>query len=287
MTVKILTDSACDLPQDLVREYDIELIPLIVEMDGREHIDGKDINPQQVYDAIRAGKVPRTNQTPAGIFRQVFNKCIDLGKSCIYIAFSSKMSGTCQTGMMVAQQLAEQCPQADIEVVDSLCGSMGQGLVVLEAAKMAKEGRPKADIVNRIKVFSRHMEHIFTVDDLEYLYRGGRVSRTSAFVGSLLNIKPLLHVKDGLMVPIEKVRGKNKAIKRVFQIMEERCTEVCHTIGISHADDIESALKLKELIQETLGFKDIIVNVVGSVLGCHIGLGGVAVFFLNDSLQTT
>lgn len=286
MTVKILTDSACDLPQDLVREYDIEVIPLIVEMDGREHIDGKDINAQQVYDAIRAGKVPRTNQTPAGIFRQVFNECIDLGKSCIYIAFSSKMSGTCQTGMMVAQQLVEQCPQADIEVVDSLCGSMGQGLVVLEAAKMAKEGKSKRQIIDRVIKLSRNMEHIFTVDDLEYLHRGGRVSRTSAFVGSLLNIKPLLHVKDGLMVPIEKVRGKNKAIKRVFQIMEERCTEICHTIGITHADDIQSALKLKELIEETLGFKDIIVNVVGSVLGCHIGLGGVAVFFLNDSLQT-
>lgn len=285
MTIQILTDSACDLPQELVEEHGIEVIPLLVELDGREYVDGRDISPEQVYGAIRAGKAPRTNQTPANIFHQVFSKFASLGKSCLYIAFSSKLSGTCQTGMMVAQQLNQQ-DGADIQVVDSLCGSLGQGLVVLEAAKMARAGKERGQIVERVQQLSRHMEHIFTVDDLEYLQRGGRVGRTAALVGSLLNIKPLLHVKDGLMVPIEKVRGKNKAIKRILEIMEERCHQLCHTIGISHADDKESALKLKELIEAKFGCRDIVVNIVGSVLGCHIGIGGVAVFFLNKSIQT-
>ena len=287
MTVQILSDSGCDLPQDLIRANEIEVIPLLVQLDGKELIDGEDISPAQVYEAIREGKVPRTAQTPVEVFKRVFQKFVDLGKSCIYFAFSSKMSGTCQTGMMVAQHLNEH-NGADIEVVDTQCGSMGQGLLVLEAAKMAKAGNTKDQIVARIKQICGHMEHVFTVDDLEYLYRGGRVSRTSAFVGSLLKIKPVLHVKNGRMIPFEKVRGKNKAIKRLVQIMGERCHPTLkQTIAISHADDIEAAHKLKQLIEEAFGHKDVIINVVGSVLGCHIGLGGVAVFFLNNSVQTT
>jgi DegV family protein with EDD domain len=286
MTIQIVTDSACDLPQELVEEYGIEVIPLLVELEGREYVDGREIAPEQVYAAIRAGKAPRTNQTPAHIFQEVFAKFVSLGKSCLYIAFSSKLSGTCQTGMMVARQM-NQRDGADIQVIDSLCGSLGQGLVVLEAARMAKAGKEKGQIVDRVRKFARHMEHIFTVDDLKYLQRGGRVGRASAFVGSLLSIKPLLHVKNGLMVPIEKARGKNKAIRRILEIMEERCHQLGHTIGISHADDKESALKLKEMIEEKFGFRDIVVNMVGSVLGCHIGIGGVAVFFLNKSFQPT
>lgn len=285
MTVKIITDSGSDLPRELLEKHDIEVIPLLIELDGQELVDGRDITPEQVYAAIRAGKVPRTNQAPASIFKQVFAKFIELGRSCLYLAFSSRLSGTCQTGTLVAQQLNEKSAAGSVRVVDTLCGSLGQGLVVLEAAKMAEKGCPREEIVERVQRLSPGMEHIFTVDDLEYLYRGGRVSRASALVGSLLNIKPLLHVKDGLMVPIEKVRGKNKALKRIIGIMEERCTpDTGATIAISHADDPEAALRLKELVEERFGFKDIVVNIVGSVLGCHIGLGGVAVFFPNLSV---
>lgn len=286
MAVKIITDSACDLPQDLIREYDIEVVPLLVVMDGKEYADGQDISPERVYSAIRAGKVLTTNQAPAHFFRRVFTECVARGMSCIYIAFSSKLSGTCHTGMMVARQVREET-QGDIEVVDTLCGSLGQGLLVLEAAKMAKAGAGKEQIVARVQELARHMEHIFTVDDLDYLRRGGRIGRASAYVGNLLNIKPLLHVKEGLMIPIEKVRGKKKAIKRLVELVEERCSNFRQTIGIAHADDVTAAQYLKELLQTKFGCKDIIVNVVGSVLGCHIGLGGVAVFFLNKALAAT
>ena len=285
MSVKIITDSACDLPMDLIEQNDIEVIPLLVQLDGKELVDGKDIFPEQVYAAIREGKIPRTSQTPAKIFKQVFQKFIDLGQRCLYIAFSSKLSGTCQTGMMVAQHLNEQNPGGFIEVVDTLCGSLAQGLLVLEAARMANEGRTVPEIADKIRRQAPHMEHLFTVDDLGYLYRGGRVSRTSAFVGSLLKIKPLLHVKEGQMIPFQKVRGKNKAITRLVELMSEKGSKLEHTIGISHADDPEAAMFLKNLIEKTLGYKDVVVNVVGSVLGCHIGLGGVAVFFLNSSYQ--
>ena len=150
MAVKIITDSACDLPQDLIREYDIEVVPLLVVMDGKEYADGQDISPEHVYSAIRAGKVLTTNQAPAHFFRRVFTECVARGMSCIYIAFSSKLSGTCHTGMMVARQVREET-QGDIEVVDTLCGSLGQGLLVLEAAKMAKAGAGKEQIVARVQ----------------------------------------------------------------------------------------------------------------------------------------
>lgn len=285
MTVKIITDSACDLPKALIKEYDIEVIPLLVLLDGKELVDGQDITPEQVYAAIRAGKVPRTNQTPGKTFQQVFQKYLQLGQECVYIAFSSKLSGTCQTGMMVAQELNKHSEKGSVEVVDTLCGSMGQGLLVLEAAKMAKAGMTVPEIIEKVKGEAPHMEHLFTVDDLNYLYRGGRVSRTSAFVGSLLKIKPLLHVENGMMIPFQKVRSKQKAIKRLVEVMAEKCSGISQIIGISHADDPEAAMTLKGIIEKTFGYKDIIVNVVGSVLGCHIGVGGVAVFFLNKSYQ--
>ncbi|MTI94583.1 MAG: DegV family protein [Firmicutes bacterium] len=283
MTVKILTDSGCDLPAEVLQTYDIEVIPLLVLLDGKEYVDGQDISPDDVYAAMRAGKLPRTGQTTQAIFEEVFTRYAKAGRKCIYIGFSSKMSGTCQTGMLTARAVKERFPDFQIEVIDSGCGSLGQGLVVQKAAEMARAGSDMTTITAAVKHWGRHTEHLFTVDDLEYLFRGGRVSRTSAFIGSLLSIKPILHVKEGLMLPLEKVRGKNKAIRRLLTLMQERCAKVEQTIAISHADDPEAASRLQQLIEETLGYKDFIVNKVGSVLGCHIGIGGVAVFFLNHA----
>lgn len=285
MEIKILTDSGCDLPRELIEQYDIEVVPLLVILDGKEHVDGADICPADVYNAIRAGKLPRTNQATTHAFADALGKNAQEGRPCLYIAFSAKMSGTFQAGKVVANQLSEQYPEWQVRLIDSQGGSLAQGLLVLNAAKLAREGRPLDEIVAEITRQAGHMEHIFTVDDLNHLYRGGRVSRASAMLGSLLRIKPILHVKDGLMVPIEKARGKNMAIRRLVEIMEERCSRVKQVIGISHADDQESAAKLRQLVEERLGFKDYVINIVGSVLGCHIGLGGVAVFFLSDSPQ--
>lgn len=285
MDIKILTDSGCDLPRDLLEQHDIEVVPLLVVLDGKEYVDGAEIGPDDVYKAIRQGKVPRTNQATTEAFMAAFGKYARQGRSCLYIGFSAKMSGTFQAGALVANQLASQHPDWQVEMIDSQGGSLAQGLLVLNAAKMAEVGRPLAEIAAEISRQSGHMEHIFTVDDLNYLHRGGRLGRTSAMLGSLLNIKPILHVREGLMEPIEKVRGKNKAIRRVAEIMAERCSRVKQVIGISHADDPEAADKLRSLVEEQLGFKEFVVNIVGSVLGCHIGLGGVAVFFLSDTPQ--
>src|SRR5690625_37897 len=158
---------------------------------------------------------------------------------------------------MIEQEVKEQHPDAKFEIVNTKCASIGYGLVVLRAAKLALEGASIDEIVDIATYHAKHMEHIFTVDDLEYLYRGGRVSKTSAFVGSLLRIKPLLHVEDGKLIPIEKIRGSKRVLNRMVEVMEERGVDFKNqVIGISHGDDIETANALAQKIKDKFGVKD-------------------------------
>lgn len=281
MKVKIITDSTCDLPQDLIKEHEIDVVPLFVHIDDKAYRDGIDITPEQVFSAIRDGKVPTTSQVTPETFLEVFEPYARQGVPCIYLAFSSRLSGTCQSGVLAVRQLKEKYPNTDISVVDTRSGSVGQGLVVLEAAKLSAAGKSKKEIVDRARQVSSHMVHLFTVDDLVYLQRGGRVSKTTAFIGSLLKIKPLLQVENGEMIPIEKIRGNLKALKRLVELAEEKGANLRDQIvGISHANDFEMAKKLKSMLETTLGCQQFVINNIGSVLGAHIGLGGVAAFFV-------
>lgn len=287
MSVRIITDSACDLPEELITKYSVDVLPFLVYIDDQEYVDGYTIRPDQVYAAMRAGKVPTTAQVPIDMIISTFTKYASQNQPCLYISFSSKLSGTCNTARLVAQEVQEKYPTWDITVIDSLTGCLGQGLIVLEAAQMAQAGAPIQEIIERVKARSKNnVEHVFSVDDLNYLYRGGRVSYASAFLGGILNVKPILQVKDGLMIPFQKVRGKKTAIKRIAELVQERSLgHPEQLIAISHADDPDTATELKELLETTLGYKNFLVNVVGSVLGCHIGLGGVAAFFVNSQVQ--
>lgn len=283
MSLRIITDSACDLPSQIIEEFGIEVLPFFVYLDGNELADGVDVSPDQIYAAIRAGKVPTTGQVPLDAFLKVFTKYAQAGEQCLYLSFSSKLSGTCNTARLALAEVQKAYPHAAITIVDTLSGSLGQGLIVLEAACMAREGRPAEEIIHHVQRRAQNnVEHIFSVDDLNHLYRGGRVKFASAFLGSLLNVKPILHVKDGLMIPLQKVRGKKMAIKRIGELIKERSLgHPEQLIAISHADDPAAANELKALLRDTLGYKEFLVNKVGSVLGCHIGIGGVAAFFVN------
>lgn len=281
MGISIIVDSTTDLPEEIIKEYCIEVLPLGVYIDGRGYLDGVDINTGEVYKYIREGKVIETSQVSPVIFKNCFEKHALNGDSCIYIAFSSEMSGTYQTSIMVRNELLETYPDFDLDILDSRGGSTATGLTVYNAAKMARAGMPKSKIIEMIKFNSEHVEHIFTIDDLRHLYRTGRISKTSAVIGDLLGIKPILDVENGKIVPIEKARGQNKALKRILELMEERGALDNSIIGISHADDLEVALKLKCMIEERFGIKDFMINLIGSGLGVHLGIGGVGVFFFN------
>lgn len=285
--VKLITDSGCDLPYEFLVEHDIEFIPLKVELEGKEYDDVTKISAKAVYDAMRNGKSPKTSQASPTKVKEVFTKLAEAKQTGIYIAFSSELSGTYQTACMIREQVLEEYPDFDLTIIDTKAASLGHGLIVYHAVRLAQTGATKDKIVQETKFYSEHMEHLFTVDDLEYLRRGGRVSRASAFVGGLLNIKPLLNVEEGKLIPIEKIRGKKKVLTRILELMEIRGVDIQNQlIGISHGDDEETALLMKEMIEERFGCKHFYMNIVGSVIGAHSGPGTLAIFFLNEKTNS-
>lgn len=282
MRVKIITDSASDLPKEIIEQYNLEVIPILVYHDDKEYRDGETITPKEMFDGMREGKVYKTAQVSAGRFKEIFTRIAESKESCIYIAFSSGLSGTYQTAVMIREQLIDTYPDLDLDIVDTKCASGGFGLVVVKALELAEAGKSKTEILEAVNFYVEHMEHIFTVADLEYLYRGGRVSRTAAFIGGLLNIKPILDVEDGKLRPIEKARGK-KVYPQMVDLITERGVDLDkQTIGINHGDDIQSLEKVKNLLTEKFGCQDFIISSIGCAIGAHSGPGTLAVFFLNE-----
>ncbi|PFR77172.1 fatty acid-binding protein DegV [Bacillus cereus] len=284
MSVKIITDSAADLPVELLQAYDIDLIPLRVYDEAEtEYLDGVTLESVTLLQKMKEGAVYRTSLPSLETFQEKFVSYAKEGNPCIYLAFSSELSGTYQSSVVIKEEVKETYADLDLEIIDTKCASLGQGLVVLEAAKMAKDGASKEDILNRVAFLMNHMEHIFTVADLQYLVRGGRLSKVAGFIGGLLNIKPILNVEEGKLVPLEKVRGKKKVLSRIVDIMEERGKDLKdQTIGITHGDDLETAEALKLLITERFGCEVFIVNTIGAAIGAHTGPGVITLFFLNE-----
>ena len=289
MNVKIISDSACDLPEEIIEELDIDILPIVVIKDDKEYLDKVTIDPKIMYDNMRKGAVYKTAQIPPTVFQEEFEKVAKSGRPTIYIAFSSGLSGTYQTAVMVRDSIKDKYPEMNLDIVASRSASVGFGVLVHKAGKMAKEGKSKEEILKMLDFYVKHIEHIFTVDDMETLFRGGRVTRTQAFVGGLLNIKPVLDIpEDGTLRPVEKIRGHKKVMGRMIEIMEERGGHADlknQVIGINHGDDLEGALKLKEMIEEKYGCTDFIINIIGSAIGAHSGPGTLSVFFLNKKYE--
>ena len=283
MTVKLFADSASDLPAAYFNEHNIELLPLKVHIDGQDYEDLVTIEPKVVFEKIREGHMPKTSQVSPDLFLKKFTQLAESNQPGIYIAFSSQLSGTYQTAVMIRDQVKEEYPDLDLTIIDSKCASLGYGLVVMKAAVMLENGGTKEEIIDASRFNSEHMEHLFTVEDLEYLAKGGRVSKASAFLGGLLNIKPLLHVEDGKLVPIEKMRGRKKLLKRILELMEERGEDLSNqVIAISHGDDVELAHEMKKLIEERFSPKEVYISIIGCAIGSHTGTGTLAIFFLNE-----
>jgi len=286
MTVKIIADSASDLSQADFSSLNITRVSLSVLLNEETYLDGENIEPLFVYDQMRAGQSPKTSQVTPDQFEAVFRQCAENNDTCLYLAFSSALSGTYQSATIAKEVVLDEYPEADIRLIDTLCASFGYGLVVKEAARLANEGQTIDQIVAQSQYYAEHMEHIFTVDDLEYLYRGGRVSKTAAFMGTLLKIKPILHVADGKLIPLEKIRGTKKAYKRLLDMMEERSVDLKNQIiGISHSDCLDKAETLAEQIKERFEVKDVEIRMIGSAIGSHTGPGTIAIFFPSKPMH--
>lgn len=284
--MRIFADSACDLPKEFFNQNDVTLIPLHVLIDDTEYKDIVDIDSREVYKAIRNGKNPKTSQVSPDLFLDLWNELATTGDDGIYIGFSSELSGTYSTGVMIKNQVLESNPNLNLITIDSKCASLGYGLLVKEAVRLRNDNEDLETIERKIRFMAEHMEHLFTVEDLDYMARGGRVSKTSAFIGGLLNIKPLLHVEDGKLVPIEKHRGRKRVLRRIIELMTERGSQLSEqTIAISHGDDETIALELKAAVEEQFNPKKVEIYLIGSVIGAHAGPGAVSIFFQNKLIE--
>ncbi len=282
MSYKIICDSGSDLPAEIVKEFNVPMFHFSVTLDGKNFVDS-DMEPKELMDIMRNGGAPKTSQVSVGDFEDGFEEYAKAGESVIYIAFSSGLSGTYNSACLAKQQLMDKYPDCDITIIDTKCASTGYGLVVYNALCMQRDGATKEEVIEATIKNSENMEHIFTVESLEYLFRGGRVSRASAIVGGMLGIKPVLDVdEDGKLQAIEKVRGRKISIKRLAELAGKRGYDLDkQLIGIVHGDCIDAVEELKAHMTNMYGCKDYMVAQLGTTIGAHSGPGTLAVFFLS------
>ncbi|NMC56225.1 MAG: DegV family protein [Eubacteriaceae bacterium] len=280
MKVKIIADSASDLPKDLVEQNNITVLPLVV-LDGmNEYKDGVEITPKKIFDDMREGKVYSTSQVPVNDFIDLFTQIAKDKQECFYPAFSSGLSGTYNAAVTALEEVKKSYPEVNIVIIDTWCASMGLGHVVLKACELAVAGLSAQQMTPIVEDYAKKMVHVYTVEKLEYLYRGGRVSKTSALIGDTLGIRPALTVKEGKLVPVHKVRGEKKLYTTMLDMVAQKAGEDLSgkTVTIAHGDDIDNANVLKKMIQERFSCKNVRITTLGAVIGAHAGPGTQAIF---------
>ena len=286
MSIKIITDSSCDLGINFIEENNIELIPLLLNLDGETLKDdlGKSLGYREFYEKLRAGSMPSTSQINIYTFEEKFRKLLNEGYEILYVGLSSALSGTFNSANMARNNILEENPNAKISVVDSLSVSMGVGMLVKKSCDMIEEGKDLEYITTWIEENKNKVIHAILVDDLKHLKRGGRVSASTAAVGSILNIKPLLKLNNSGAVEVsEKIKGKKKGLKRLASIVKENAINIENEIlYIMHGDVLEEAQYLKGIILQELNFKDVKVEYIGTVIGTHGGPGTIATVFWGN-----
>ena len=288
MDFEIVTDSSCNLPDAMIDEFGLHILPLRFMSEGEEYqsyTEGEKSDLQRFYKMMREGKVFTTSLPYQQNSEELLHGLLDKGRDVLYIGFSSGLSGTYEATAGILDALRPLYPARKIYHVDTRGASMGEGLLVYKAAKLAQEGAPIEEVHAWVEAHKFNLAHWFTVDDLMYLFRGGRVSRTSAWAGSLLNIKPVLHMDNaGHLIPMEKVRGRKKSIMALVDHMEQTALQPIseQTVFISHGDCEEDVKVLVDEIQRRFGCTDIHVNFVDPVIGAHSGPGTLALFFMAD-----
>ncbi len=282
----ITTDSTVDLPKEYLREHQVQAVSLSYEIEGETYEDLNGLEPAVFYEKMRNGAMPTTSQANPEQVRELFEGILKEGKDILHIAFSSGLSGSYNSARIAAEELKEMYGGAEICVIDSLCASVGEGLLYHKARCMKEKGKTLQEVAAWVEKNKLHICHNVAVDDLNHLYRGGRLSRTSAVVGSMINIKPFIHMdENGKLVPIGKVRGRKKSLNILVDAMAEQIKgyeEENDVIMISHGDCIEDARYVGKLVEERFGIHNILINYVGTVIGSHTGTGVVALCFMGN-----
>ena len=282
-----MTDSCCDLTDQMARELELEVLPLTMHMDGQDYpndLAGTAISNQEFYKRIRAGKLATTSAVNVGQFQDAMRRVLESGRDIVCVCFSSALSTTYQSAVIAAEDLRAEFPEAEIHVVDSLSASLGQGLLLYLAVEQKRKGLTAAELAKWVEDNRLTVCHWFTVDDLNYLKRGGRISAATALVGTMLSIKPVLHVDDeGRLISVSKARGRKASLMALVDRMEATALDAANgTVFISHGDCEGDALLVADEITRRFGNRDIHLNYVGPVIGNHSGPGTVALFFVGS-----
>lgn len=280
----ILTDSSADLSADMVRKLNVEVLPLGFVLDNqtyRNYPDNREMDPHVFYERLRAGDVATTNAVNVAQYVEALEPLLQAGKDVLVLAFSSGLSTTYNSSRLAVEELSARYPERKLYTVDTLCASLGQGLLVWYAARERERGRSIEEVRDWIEEHRLNICHQFTVDDLHFLKRGGRISAATAVVGTMLQIKPVLHVDDeGHLINIGKARGRQASLKALVDKMEQTALDSGSlTVFISHGDCLEDARTVADMVKNRFGVEEVYINYVGPVIGAHSGPGTVALFY--------
>jgi len=287
MAIKLYSDSCSDLPIEMAKELGVNTIPLTFTLEGKDYADdfGKSMPITEFYNKVRKGSMPKTALINTQRYLDEFSKEIEDGNEILYLCFSSALSGSYQCAVTAEEELREKYPDCKINIVDSKCASFGEGLFVYHVANKLKEGATFDELIKFARDLQPSICHLFTVDDLNHLARGGRASNVSAVVGTALKIKPVLHVDDeGRLVLLNKQRGRIKALKELVRLMKESAdADTDQTVFISHGDCEDEAKQLGGMIKEAFpNIKNMVYSFIGPVIGAHSGPGTIALFFIGN-----
>ncbi|WP_282804475.1 DegV family protein [Clostridium tetani] len=282
---EIFTDSCSDLPIEYIKEKNIKFARLTCTYNDKTYFDdfGQSLSYKEFFDDLRKGVTPITSQPSVDEFYTNFKSIVDSGKDILYICVSTGLSGSENSATIAKNMMLEEYPNAKIYIVNVLTASLGQGIMVMKAVEMKEEGKSLEDIVSYIEEHKQRLNTFMTVDDLNHLKRGGRLSTAAAMIGTVFNIKPILSIdQDGRVISIDKTRGRKGSLKKLADLLLERIEEAeKQIIGISHGDCIEEVLKLKDAILSKINVKDVIINYTGPAVGTHGGPDSVSIFFMG------
>jgi DegV family protein with EDD domain len=280
----IVTDDSCDMPPEFYKENNIPLLRLHFIIDG-ETFNGEQMSITDFYVKLRSGKMPTTSQVNVEQALKVIEPLLKDGKDILYIGFSSGLSGTVQSVATAASELREKYPERTIRVIDTLCASMGEGLILYKVVEMRDSGRSLDEIAGWVEDNKLSVAHFVAAEDLMHLHRGGRVTKTSAVLGSVLGIKPVIHVNnEGKLISIGKVRGRKQVLEHIADLAMKAMGEKRGDIfTISHADALDDAKFVAELVKEKSGIENYLIHFIGPVIGAHAGPGTIALFVMAEN----
>lgn len=285
----ITTDTTSDLPKDYINKHNITVLPLTYVLEGITYTQDNGLEFKEFYNKMKNGSMPTTSQVNPTQAKEVFEKLYKEGFDILHIAFSSVLSGSYNSARIAADEVMDENPDCKIIVIDSLCASLGEGLLIHKVALMKEEGKSVDEVTKWIEENKLHVCHVFTPTDLFHLYRGGRVSKTAAIIGTMINVKPILHVdNEGRLIPLSKVRGRKKSLVTLVDNMEKQIGSYLEEnkrdgVFIGHGDTLEDAQFVADLIKERFGIESFLIDYVGPVVGAHTGPGILALFFMGEA----